>query len=110
MRNYKMITNEMLTLDKKSVLYLFCGLRWILKYDLKHLWKPHEDKGIWKTELLIEEHIGTIGKPFLDLLNNYIPKTYGRNKKLEKMQTFRGAKQGLSRNNKKRDATSKITR
>ena len=89
----------MLTRDRKSVIYLYLGPKWIWKYDLKHLWKSHEDIGIWKAEVIAEEVVSDIGKPFLNLLKNYKQVT---NSEWEKMQTFRGAKHGLKRPTKKK--------
>ena len=107
MNNYKIISDETLSFDRKSVIHLFCGPLWIFRYDLKHLWKPHEDKGIWKTELLVEEDVVDIGKPFLSLLKLVTQVRNLDGSKWERMQTFKGAKHGSRRTIRKKEKLKK---
>ena len=102
MRDYKIVSDEMLSFDRKSVIHLFCGPLWIFRYHFKHLWKPHEDKGIWKTELLVEEDVVDIGKPFLSLLKDYTQVKNLDGFKWRRMQSFRGGKHGFTSGTKRK--------
>jgi hypothetical protein len=50
-------STDMLSIDRKSVVNLYVGPKYLWNHTFKNLWKPHEDKGIWKVEVLTEEKI-----------------------------------------------------
>ena len=50
-------STDMLSIDRKSVVNLYVGPKYLWNHTFKNIWKPHEDKGIWKVEVLTKEKI-----------------------------------------------------
>lgn len=75
LRKVNLIDHDFLSYEKGEVYHLYIGPKYIWDHDYKMLWKPHEDKGIWKVEEVFNEKISHVPKVLgQKILGNYSSK------------------------------------